>query len=1216
MEKTKYRLLLENLPDAFAYHQMLTDSRGKALDYVFLDINPAFERMTGLSKKQILGKKISEVYPKVSGLPFDWSKVYGRTPAEKETIRFEQYFEPGGRWYEITAYSVAPGFFAVIFRDITENRRIQSTLKESEENLFITLHSIGDGVIATDLEGKITRMNPQAEKLTGWTFGESSGRPLEEIFRIINTKTGEPAFNPVRHVIKTGETLKLSNDTTLVSRSGKSCQIADSAAPIRDSKGKTSGAVLVFSDVTEQYLARKAQEETARRLEFVLKVTRTGIDIVDGNHDLHYVDHLWQHRYGDPQGRKCYEYFKNRKTPCEDCGVARALKTKEVAVFEQTLPGEGNRTIECHTVPFQNEQGEWLAAMFSVDVTRRRELEEKLRFQLQFERMVGSISSSFLGLETDRIDKMIKRSLRQIGEFFSVDRAVIFQLSPERTMARTHEWCAEGIGPLAGDLKGFTGGSLPWLFTQIQNMAHVYSFDVDELPPEAGAESKEFNRQGIRSFLVLPFSIKSNAHADGFLALDTVRSKKAWTAEQMDLLNIVSEVIGGALSRQRLEEQRNEALTALKESEENLSITLHSIDDGVIATDTGGRIKRMNLKAEKLTGWTLEEAAGRPIGEVFNMINIKTGGPAFNPVAHVIKTGKVAGLANDTALVARDGSVRQISDSAAPIRDSKGNTSGVVMVFSDVTEQYNARQALQESESRYRTIVENINDGLIIFDFQLKITDLNETACRMLGYEQGELPGASLAAITSKEDQKKAPRFMEQLLTNNQFLFEGKLLRKDGTPVPVESSLKIVSREGHGLIQAFVRDITERKLDEQKIADYTAELEKLYLELGEEMNKAREVHRRTLPKKFPAIKGLSLAAHYQPAKKLGGDFYDVAHLGKKIVLYLSDVTGHGVDGALLSLFVKHTIRGYLFFSPEEHIGPEKILRYLSDQFHLKNLSAEYFISIFLAVLDLETMVLTYTAAGFQDTPLVSLGSGKQLRLISKGLFLSPAFSDELLNLQESSLHLTPGTTILFNTDGLTEQGVKGVYYGTHLPAVFYKNSSLPPELIVQTICEDFRSFNNGSLQGDDDITFLVMQVDPESRITERLELASDFAELKHLREKIASVLGCCKEAELFLTCLHEVASNAMEHGNKLDREKTVSIEMVVTNRFILANVEDRGGGFDWREYINRPIELNGLSERGRGIALARECCDHFYYNDKGNRATLVIELKGANGHGN
>ena len=1123
MDNTKYRLLLKNLPDAFAYHQMLTDSRGKALDYVFLEVNPAFETMTGLSRKQVLGKKATEVYPEISGLPFDWIGTYGRVAAGMNAIRFEQHVEAWNRWYEITAYSDAPGFFAVIFRDITD-------------------------------------------------------------------------------------------DTALISRSGKGRQIASSAAPNRDDRGKIDDAVLVFSDITEQYQAR-ALEQATQRIEYILRETQTGIDIVNSCFDLHYVDNLWQDHYGSPLGRKCHEYFKNRKEPCPNCKVPLALQTKEVVVFEQTLQ-KGKRTVECHAVPFQNEKGEYLAAIFSIDITGRKKLEEKLLFQLQFEKMVGSISSVFLGTRTDQTDKTINWSLQQLGDFFDVDRGVIFQLSPENIMAVTHEWCAEGIWPLAGELKNISRNNLPWLFEQIQNMDHVYSFDIDELPPEAETEKREFTRQGITSFLILPFSIKNSARADGFLALDTVKNKKAWTGEQIELLNVVSEIIAGALSRQLLEEQRNEALAALKESEENLSITLHSIDDGVIATDAGGRVRQMNPKAETLTGWTLQEAAGQPLDRIFNIINIGTGKPAFNPVAQVIETGEVVELANDTALVARDGSVRLISDSAAPIRDSGGKITGAVMIFFDVTEQYNARQALLESESRYRTIVENINDGLIIFDFQMKIVDLNETACRMLGYERSELEGASLTAITGREDQKEAPRLMGKLLRKNSFLFEGELVHKNGTPIPVETSLKVVSCEGGGLIQAFVRDITRRKLDEQRIANYTAELERLYLELGEEMNKAREVHKRTLPREFPAVKGLSFAAHYQPAKKLGGDFYDVAHQGKKVVIYLSDVTGHGVDGAMLSVFVKHTIKGYLNFSPQENVEPERILRYLSAQFHSKNLSADYFISIFLAVLDLETMVLTYTAAGFQDTPLVSLGSGEQRKLISKGLFLSPAFSDDLLNLQENSLHLTPGTTIFFNTDGLTEQGMKGAYYGTRLPAVFYENSTFPPELIVRAVCEDFRKFNNGSLQGNDDITFLVVQADPPSKITERLELASDFVELKSLREKVSPMLGQCGEAEHFLTCLHKVASNAMEHGNMLNREKTVSVEIVITDRFALAHIEDRGEGFNWREYMNRPLELEGMSERGRGIALTRECCDRFFYNDKGNRATLVIELKKENDHEN
>ena len=150
----------------------------------------------------------------------------------------------------------------------------------------------------------------------------------------------------------------------------------------------------------------------------------------------------------------------------------------------------------------------------------------------------------------------------------------------------------------------------------------------------------------------------------------------------------------------------------------------------------------------------------------------------------------------------------------------------------------------------------------------------------MLGYKQSELIGANLKTIRSPEEQKHAPQRIKQLLKDGKLIYEGMLMHKNGTPIPVEVSMKVVSYEGDGLIQGFVRDITERKQAEQQIVSYAVELEGLNLKLNAEMNKAKEVHERTFPKELPKVKGLSLAAHYQPAEKLGGDFYDVIQQGK------------------------------------------------------------------------------------------------------------------------------------------------------------------------------------------------------------------------------------------------------------------------------------------------------------------------------------------------
>ena len=137
--------------------------------------------------------------------------------------------------------------------DITERKRAENALRESEENLAITLHSIGDAVIATDPAGCVTQMNPTAERLTGWALSEAAGRPLPEVFRIVNASTRETVADPVHLVMKHGQVVGLANHTVLLAKDGKEFQIADSAAPIRNAMGDIVGVVLVFSDVTEKY---------------------------------------------------------------------------------------------------------------------------------------------------------------------------------------------------------------------------------------------------------------------------------------------------------------------------------------------------------------------------------------------------------------------------------------------------------------------------------------------------------------------------------------------------------------------------------------------------------------------------------------------------------------------------------------------------------------------------------------------------------------------------------------------------------------------------------------------------------------------------------------------------------------------------------------------------------------------------------------------------
>jgi diguanylate cyclase (GGDEF)-like protein/PAS domain S-box-containing protein len=180
---------------------------------------------------------------------------------------------------------------------------------------------------------------------------------------------------------------------------------------------------------------------------------------------------------------------------------------------------------------------------------------------------------------------------------------------------------------------------------------------------------------------------------------------------------------------------------ALQDSQQNLTITLNSIGDAVIATDTAGRVTRMNPTAERLTGWPLADALGQPLSEVFRIISALTRLPALNPVQMVMERGEVVGMANHTTLLACDGREYQIADSAAPIRNAVGDIVGVVLVFSDVSERYRVELALKESEQQYRSLLENLSVGVVVHRPDTTVVMANAMAAHLLGLTLDQMLG-------------------------------------------------------------------------------------------------------------------------------------------------------------------------------------------------------------------------------------------------------------------------------------------------------------------------------------------------------------------------------------------------------------------------------------------------------------------------------------------
>ncbi len=282
--------------------------------------------------------------------------------------------------------------------------------KANEKRLFTVLRSIGDAVIATDMNENIRFMNPAAESLTGWSNNESAGRPVETVFRIVNEETGEKVQSPVQRVLETGLVSGLANHTLLIAKNGTKIPIDDSGAPVKDEKGNIMGAVLVFHSIVERRKAEKLVIQTKQDWEDTFNTITDMITIHDKDFNIIRANMSAKNFLGLPppgiNSRKCFTYYHGTNAPPKGCPSCKCLETHEPTAFEIFEP-HLNIEIEIRSIPRFDRDNRFIGLIHVVrDITERKKIENEIKKAKAEWEMTFDSASEFIIL----VDKELKIS--------------------------------------------------------------------------------------------------------------------------------------------------------------------------------------------------------------------------------------------------------------------------------------------------------------------------------------------------------------------------------------------------------------------------------------------------------------------------------------------------------------------------------------------------------------------------------------------------------------------------------------------------------------------------------------------------------------------------------------------------------------------------------------------------------------------------------------
>jgi PAS domain S-box-containing protein len=619
-------------------------------------------------------------------------------------------------------------------------------------------------------------------------------------------------------------------------------------------------------------------------MEFILGATKTGLDIIDSEFNIRYIDPEWKRVYGDPIGKKCYEYFMGRNEVCPDCGIVKALETKSIAVTEEVLVKENNRPIQVTTIPFQNDKGEWLVAEVNVDITERKRVEEALRkSESKYRTLVENIPQKIFIKNQNSVyiscnenyAKDLKIKPDEIAgktdcDFYPTELAEKYRADDQRIMRSENienieeryiqngrELWVHTVKTPIKDEKGQCVGLLGifWDITERKRAEEELQrthFAIDSTPEGIAWLDKNFHyiyvNQGMCRMLgYTRDELLSLKPSEIDLMFPQVPPSELW----VEMRGIKSQVREALFRRKdsttfpveltidhivfKDEEyifaimrditERKKAEENLRLSEEKFAKAFNASPSAVfITTLKEGRFIEINKSGVNMFGYEPDEIVGRTVKELHLWADL---GSRDALIHSLQKEGAVHNM--EIKLCRKSGEVFDALISVDVI-DIEGERC-LLSTASDITERKKVEEALRKSEDRYRSSIELTNQMAWTTNADGEVVEDIPTWRKYTGQSYEEVKGFGWSKTLHPDDAKRTVQvWMKAVETKSAYETEYRIRRYDGVYRDFLARGIPVFKED-GSIQEWVGtcvDITERKRAEEVLRQTRDYLEGLF----------------------------------------------------------------------------------------------------------------------------------------------------------------------------------------------------------------------------------------------------------------------------------------------------------------------------------------------------------------------------------------------------